>query len=320
MGKVKEVRQMKYNDIWLAQRADPYVYRHNDNTYYFTASIPDYDGIILRKADTLEALATAEEVMIWKKHESGPMSYHIWAPELHYIDFKWYIYFSAGKADDIWEIRPYVLECAGQNPVTDPWIELGPMQSADEDEFSFRAISLDVTVFQNREKYYCVWAEKVGVGKQISNLYIAEMESPVKLKTVQVLLSTPDYEWERYGYWVNEAPAVIHKYGKIFLTYSASDTGINYCMGMLSVNENADILDPREWQKKRYPVLKSDACREIYGPGHNSFTTDEEGNDILVFHARTEKEIEGNPLYNPNRHAMYRKIDWDDEGEPVFRL
>ncbi len=309
-----------YKEIWIAQRADPYVYKHTNGDYYFTASLPEYDGIALRRAKTLKGLQSAEEVMIWKKHENGPMSFHVWAPELHYLDGKWYIYFAAGMAEDVWNIRPYVLECMGEDPLTDEWIERGMMQCADEDEFSFRAFSLDATILRNKGKNYFIWAEKVGVGKQISNLYIAEMETPLKLKTVQVLLTTPDYDWERKGFWVNEGPAVLYRNGKIFVTYSASETGIDYCMGMLMIDENADLLDPRAWQKKRYPVLASDASKTVYGPGHNSFTKDEEGNDILVFHARTETEIVGNPLYNPNRHAMLMKFDWNEEGEPVFRL
>ena len=145
------------------------------------------------------------------------------------------------------------------------------------------------------------------------------MESPYKLKTVQVLLTTPDYDWERIGFWVNEGPAVIKHDGKIYLTFSASETGACYCMGMLTADEDADLLDPRSWSKDRYPVLQTDASKEIYGPGHNSFTTDEEGNPIMVYHARIEEKIEGNPLYNPNRHAMLMKIRWDAEtGRPVF--
>ena len=106
--------------------------------------------------------------------------------------------------------------------------------------------------------------------------------------------------------------------GKLFLTYSASDTGVNYCMGMLTADQDADLLDPLSWKKERYPVLKTDNEREIFGPGHNSFTVDEEGNDIMVYHARKESVIEGDPLYNPNRHAMLMKIRWDDRGYPVF--
>lgn len=309
--------QLKYNEPWILQRADPFICRHNGK-YYFTASVPAYDRIILRSADTLAGIADAEEVTIWEKHASGIMSAHIWAPELHYLDGKWYIYFAGGEKEDIWKIRPYVLECTDENPVAGTWKELGMMQCADEDEFSFRGFSLDATIFENRGKQYYVWAEKVGVGRQISNLYIAEMETPNKLKTVQVLLTTPDYDWERVGFWVNEGPAVIKRNGKIFLTYSASETGAPYCMGMLTVNEDSDLIDPLSWKKERYPVLQSDASLEIYGPGHNSFTVDEEGNDILVYHARKESVIEGDPLYNPNRHTMLMKIKWEEE-RPVFR-
>lgn len=309
---------MQFNEPWIVQRADPYVYRHTDGNYYFTASVPAYDGIVLRRADSLNALASAEETEIWHKHESGPMSIHIWAPELHYIDGAWYIYYAGGDKDDIWNIRPYVLECKDEDPLTGKWTELGKMQRADEDEFSFKAFSLDMTVFDCKGDHYCVWAEKVGVGKQISNLYIAKLERPWKLKTVQVLLSTPDYDWERVGFWVNEGPAVLKKNGKIFLTYSASETGKAYCMGMLTASEDADLLDPKSWVKERDPVLASDESLGIYGPGHNSFTVDEDGEDICVYHARSDEEIEGDPLYNPNRHARLMKIKWDKNGAPVF--
>ena len=312
-------QELEYNKPWILQRADPYVYKHTDGTYYFTASIPAYDGIVLRHSDTLAGLKDAEEVRVWQKHDKGIMSEHIWAPELHYLDGKWYIYYAGGDIDDVWAIRPYILECADQDPMTGNWVEKGKMTRAEEDEISFEAFSLDGTVFENRGKHYYIWAEKVGVGKQISNLYIAEMENPCKLKTVQVLLTTPDYDWERIGFWVNEGPAVIHHDGKIYMTYSASETGAAYCMGMLSISEDADLLDTAMWKKERYPVLETNAEKGIYGPGHNSFTEDEQGNPIMVYHARTEEKIEGNPLYNPNRHAMLMKLTWGEDGRPVFK-
>lgn len=314
----EQEKKLTFNEPWILQRADPYVYKHTDGTYYFTASVPAYDQIVLRRADSLAGLQNAQEVEIWHKHENGIMSYNVWAPELHYINGAWYVYFAAGEKDNIFNIRPYVLECKDEDPITGTWVEKGKMGCADDDEFSFRAFSLDATVFENKGKYYYVWAEKVSVGKQISNLYIGELETPYKLKTVQVLLTTPDYDWERVGFWVNEGPAVIKRNGKIFLTYSASETGVAYCMGMMTADEDADLLDPLSWKKERYPVLRSNDSKGIYGPGHNSFTVDEEGNDILVYHARTETEIVGDPLYNPNRHAMLMKIKWDEQGRPVF--
>ena len=57
---------------------------------------------------------------------------------------------------------------------------------------------------------------------------------------------------------------------------------------------------------------------EIYGPGHNCFTQDEDGNTVMVFHARKETEIVGDPLYVANRHAMLLKVKWGEDGKPVF--
>jgi GH43 family beta-xylosidase len=89
---------------------------------------------------------------------------------------------------------------------------------------------------------------------------------------------------------------------------------------MLSIDEKSDMLDPKCWEKKRYPVLKTDEAKGIFGPGHNSFTVDADGDPVIVFHARTEREITGDPLYNPNRHAMLRNIAWGVDGEPKFSL
>ena len=244
-GKITE-----YNTPFIEQRADPYITRSKDGKYYFTASVPAYDRIVLRCSDTLEGLKSADEKTIWTKHASGDMSRHIWAPELHFLFGKWYIYFAASREEDIWRLRPYILECTGDDPMKDEWVEKGMMKRSDDDIYSFEAFSLDATIFENKGEYYYVWAEKVSVGIQISNLYIARMESPTKLATAQVLLTTPDYDWERVDIWVNEGPAVIKHNGKIFLTYSASATGECYCMGMLSISEDADLLDPRAWKKE----------------------------------------------------------------------
>ncbi len=140
---------IKYNEPWILQRADPFVCFH-DGWYYFTASVPEYDRIALRRSKTLAGLAQAEEKTIWKKHESGAMSENIWAPELHFLFGKWYIYFAGGEKENIWNIRPYVLECEGSDPYCGEWVEKGKMQRADEDIFSFEAFSHDPTGYENK--------------------------------------------------------------------------------------------------------------------------------------------------------------------------
>jgi GH43 family beta-xylosidase len=81
------------------QRADPHVWKTPDGTYYFVATVPEYDRLEIRRSKTINGIKKAAPVVIWRKHETGPMGNHIWAPELHRIDGKWYIYFAAGSAE-----------------------------------------------------------------------------------------------------------------------------------------------------------------------------------------------------------------------------
>lgn len=312
---------VKYLSPLAPQRADPYVYKHTDGKYYFTATCPKYDRIEIRCADTINGIATAESKAIWYAHLYGTMSSHIWAPEIHYIMGKWVIYFAAGERPDIWKIRPYTLICTGDDPMKDPWVEGGIMQSANGDPYSFTDFSLDMTVFEHKGEWYTIWAQKVGSTNGISNLYIAQLETPTQLKTVQVLLTTPDYIWERDGgFWVNEGPAVLKHAGKIFVTFSASATGACYCMGLLRADENADLLDPRSWEKNRYPVLSTNESLKIYGPGHNCFVEGDEGETLCMLHFRNYEKIHGDPLDDHNRHAHVMRVTFDEEGAPVFKF
>lgn len=306
------------NEPLVLQRADPWVYKHTDGYYYFTASVPEYDRIEIRKAKEIESLASADPVTIWSKHSVGLMGAHIWAPEIHFIDGRWIIYFAAGEAENIWKIRPYVLECADSDPLTGAWVEKGMIQKAEEDTFSFTEFSLDATTFEHLGKRYLVWSQAIGPGGAC-NLYIAEMKNPWTLAGVHTMISTPDYDWERHKFQVNEGPAVIKRNGRIFISYSASATDHHYCMGLLTASEKADLLDPRSWSKSGMPVLETSDETGLYGPGHNSFTVSPDGSaDILIYHARNYKEIQGDPLYDPNRHTYFKKLEWNKDGTPDF--
>jgi GH43 family beta-xylosidase len=103
------------------------------------------------------------------------------------------------------------------------------------------------------------------------------------------------------------------------MTYSASATDENYAMGLLWADVEADLLDPASWTKSTEPVLTSSPERHIFGPGHNSFTVAEDGKTVLlVYHARTYTEIDGDPLWNPDRHTFVKPLSWDEDGMPVF--
>ena len=319
-----------YPNPFIMERADPYVVKHGGK-YYFTASYPafgsvekGYDRIILRESDTLLGLADAEEKTIWKAHTEGLMARHIWAPEVHYILGKWYCFFAAGEKDEIWNIRPFVLVCDG-DPMTDEWKELGKMQASDSDDVSFNSFSLDMTYFEHKGKHYLIWAEIIGD----SSLFMAEIDprEPNKLISKPILLTKPEYDWEKVTFRVNEGASVLKHRDKVFVFFSASGTGSEYCMGVIYANEDSELMDISSWTKVSFPVLQTSDLEGQSGPGHNSFTIDDNGNTVIVYHARPASHLEGkcgsicdDSLYDPCRHARIKRVYFTKDGAPIINM
>lgn len=296
----------------IEQRADPWIYRHTDGFYYFTASVPEYDRIEVRRAETIQGLASAEPAVVWRKHDRGIMSKHIWAPEIHYIDEKWYIYFAAAREDAFFDHRMYVLETDAPNPLEGTWVERGQIVT------SWETFSLDATSFEHDDVRYLVWAQREPGIRGNSNLYIASMRNPWTLESEPVRLTIPEYEWEIQGFLVNEGAAAIVRNGRVFITYSASATNANYAMGMLTSPADSNLLDANSWTKSPEPVFVTNRQTGQYGPGHNSFTVSPDGEDLLVYHARNYEDIVGDPLYDPNRHTRVQVLHWNEDGTPQF--
>ncbi|MCR5687889.1 MAG: family 43 glycosylhydrolase [Lachnospiraceae bacterium] len=330
------VRQNADTDAapFIAQRADPYViFNSDDGFYYFTSSWPaffdaehGYNRISLRRSRTLRGLADAEENVIWTAHPSGAQSRHIWAPELHKIGGRWYVFYAATSDNDIWSIRPWVLECTDPSRLTDPdaWIERGRCVNKDGGyEGAFDVFSLDMTTFESGGKQYAIWAYKPNASK----LLLAEIDpaEPWRLASDPIILSSPEYRWEMINETVNEGPAVLKHGGKIYVTFSASATGPEYCIGLLRADEGSDIMDAANWEKSSKPILKTGDFPGQYGPGHNSFTADDDGNTVIVYHSRDQKCFDNecewedaNPLYDPCRNANIAYVQFAADGSLIF--
>ncbi|GGX96026.1 glycoside hydrolase family 43 protein [Pseudoduganella dura] len=306
--------QAGFDNPLVRQRADPHASLHADGYYYFTATVPEYDRIELRRARSLDGIGKGESRVVWRKHAAGPMSFHIWAPELHHIDGRWYLYFTAGRADAPLDIRLYVLENAAANPLEGQWIERGQLRTG------WESFSLDATTFALDGQRYLLWTQRPPTAdKHLTAVYIAKMDTPLSIAGPATLLTQPQYPWEKVKFDVNEAPAVLVKNGRVFMTYSASATDASYALGMLTARADANLLDARSWTKSPEPVFASSRRTGQFGPGHNSFTTSPDGRtDILVYHARDVEQVPGDSLQDPNRHTRAQAIGWKADGTPDF--
>ncbi|HEX8627052.1 MAG TPA: family 43 glycosylhydrolase [Catenuloplanes sp.] len=308
---------VQYTNPLANQRADTQIYKHTDGFYYLTATVPEYDRIVLRRATTLQGLSTAPETVIWRKHPSGIMGAHIWAPEIHFINGKWYVYFAAGAANAVWAIRMYVLEASGANPLTAAWTERGQIRTP------WDTFALDASTFVVNGVRYLTWAQAEPGINSNSNVYIARMgANPWTLGSAPTRIAVPTRSWEINGSTeVNEGPTVIQRNGRVFMTFSASTTDARYCLGLLTASATANLLNASSWVKSPNPVFVSNAATGQYGPGHNSFTVSEDGrSDILVYHDRNYRDINGDPLKDPNRRTRLQKLYWNADGTPNFGI
>ena len=299
----------------VTMRADPYLYKH-EGMYYFTGSHPEYNRIELTCADSVNGISTAVPKVVWNNPNNA---HNVWAPEIHYVMGQWVIYYACSLNGD-WDIKCYALALNGDDPMHDPWVEKGVMKRLPTDSFSFNSMSLDMTVFENNGRWYTIWAQK----PSSSNLYIAELEDPFTIKTQPMLLTKPEYNWEKAGgEHVNEGPAVLKHAGKIFVSFSASATDENYCMGLLEIDESDDPMVISNWKKHSEPVFQSNAELKIYGPGHNCFVEGDEGEQLCVLHFRNYPGFHsstGSSLNDYNRHAHVMKITFDINGIPQFHF
>ena len=321
----------------IEERADPSItYDEENQKYYFTASYPvngkggadGYDRLVIRVADTIEGLADAKEYVIWDESETPDYGQFIWAPELHKIGGSWYFISTAavGEGGYSFDIRPFMMKCNDVTNITDPdsWGNPVRVEPKKGDKFCLQVMSLDMTYFEAGGKSYVSWADKTQ--QNLSKVFIATVdpEEPWKLTSNATVLTTPEYSWECVNIAVNEGSAAFVKDGTVYLAFSAAATGAEYCVGLMTADANADLTNVDNWTKVPYPVLTSgDFNDELCGPGHNSFTTDEYGNLVIVYHARPAEEHaghSGDPLYDACRHAYVKPVLFDSEDMPVLNL
>ena len=293
--------------------------------YYYTQGTES--NITLWKTNDLTHMndSTPSKV-VWQPTDPDNSS-HLWAPEIHRINNKWYIYYAAddGNMDNH---QIYVIENDSEDPMKGTFKMKGRISTDEDNNWAIHA-----NVFEHKGIHYMIWSgwQKQRIESETQCIYIASMENPWTLSSERVLISKPTYEWEcqwvnpdgsktAYTIHVNEAPQFLKPQNKekICIAYSASGSWTPYyCMGLLTADANADLLNPANWKKSGSPVFVQDPESEIYGPGGGSFISSPDGEEcFMLYHAR--KIPNDAPGASDSRSPRMQKIEWDAEGMPVF--
>lgn len=293
----------------LASGPDPWV-TQKDGFYYYMHTLNN--RLEIWKTANMSELRTAPSKVVWTPPISGNASGNLWAPELHFLDGKWYIYYSAGPTGtDLGRQRTWVLENDAADPTTGTWIEKGRLFSSPEDFWA-----IDGTILEQNGKRYFIWSGHNGIDG-IQRIYISQMGNPWTLIGPRVELSHPEYIWENVGPpYVNEGPEILKHGDKTFLIYSASFCGTDqYALGQLTASSTADPMLQASWKKSDKPVFSQDAANRAFATGHNSFFTSKDGKeDWIIYHANS----------NPNegcvekRNPRMQKFTWNADGTPNF--
>lgn len=273
---------------------DPYVVQ-NGAHYLLIESENDALWITTSPEKNLTDLNQGARTKAWTAPTEGPNCADMWAPELHHVGEKWYIYYAATTCDhDNVNHRMFVLESEGDDPLG-PYIDRGKI--ADEND----RWAIDGTRFEFGGRAYFAWSGWPGDADGQQNLYIAEMNSPMSLKDTGVMISQPTLEFERHTMPINEGPQAIVADDKVFLVYSASASWTDdYAYGMLT--GSGDLLDASTWEKSPNAVFAS--TDEVFGPGHGSFTKSPDGTeDWMIYHSARYSGAGWDRVVNAQRFA-----------------
>ncbi|MDR0286442.1 MAG: glycoside hydrolase family 43 protein [Clostridiales bacterium] len=286
--------------------ADPFIV-YDNGFYYYMVTMGD--KIVIRRSNKIQNITSDESFTAYTV--GNEVKSDIWAPELHKIGDKWYIYASGATIKgDFGSIHMFCLE----SDTSDPFSRYTFKDFVAPDTFA-----IDETVFTDDKdgKLYTAYSEFTADGQVIK---FAAMVNPWTIDPDKcITVSKPEYDWEKKGSpdrtpgLVNEGPAFLQRNGRIFLFYSASGCWSEYyCLGMLTLDTRDDYFDVSSWDKSSDPVFST--ANKVYGVGHCTFFRSPDlSEDWIVYHGKD------NPSNGEsNRYGYVQKFTWDSNGYPVL--
>lgn len=311
------VKQNHYEFPIAFNRADPCIGKWNGRYYFIATNDADHEHTIyMREADSIPELVTAQDVLILDAYTYPHIGNLLWAPELHIIKDKLYI-FHAATPQHFEDEQSHIMALKeGGNPMKkSDWEMPRRVVRKDGSPLFTGGITLDMTCFEVDGHYYVVWSQRQFVPNDLGAwLYISEIDpdEPWRLTADPVMLSAPEFGWANNHTFVDEGPYALIRDGKIFLTFSSAAVDSTYVVGLLTADIGADLLNPESWVKTNYPLLTSRSVEGQFGTGHNAYVCDDDGEYWNTYHGR--------PGVDAPRSSGIRRVHFDIDGYPVLDM
>lgn len=316
----------------IAGIPDPWIVQYQGA--YYTCKAHG-DGINVSKSEKLTVINSTKTIWTAPKDNGAVKPWntsHVWAPELHFVDGKWYVYYAAGRPSS--ESGSYKMQRTGvlRSKTTDPmgeYEDMGMIYTGDEyvpdiiPTTDNTCYAIDMGVVRIGTKLYAVWSgtiNKESGGDQ--RIYIAEMSNPWTISTNRVEISKPDQPWElvQPTAKVNEGPAFLQRNGKLFIIYSCNGSWTKYYrLAYLTLDIGDDPMNPANWKKSPNAVFYrcDDTIDEdgVNGVGHCCFTKSPDGTENwIVYHVKNRNH----GSYETGRSTFIQRFTWNTDGTPNF--
>lgn len=310
IGPEDSIKSTFLNPLW--DGADPWMTKQNDNYIYCYSAD---NSIVVSKSKYITKKGELKK--IWSAPATGWNKACIWAPEIHFIDGRWYVYYAAGESGP-----PFIHQRTGvlrskTDDVFSDYEDMGILNTGDNpDDILTNIWAIDMTVLEHKNRLYAIWSgwlEQADTDATPQHLFIQEMENPYTLKGKRVLLSSPEETWETGGPLnLNEGAEILKNGEQVFIIYSCRESWlVEYRQGMLQLNNpDGNLLDKNNWTKKG-PVFQGNST--VYGVGHCSFVkSPDETEDWIIYHSKKTNE----PGWDRNVRAQ--PFTWNADGTPNF--
>jgi GH43 family beta-xylosidase len=280
-------------DPWVIRWRGEYLYCHSRR-----------GSILVSRSPRLHEVFAAPARVVFTPPRDRPYSRDLWAPELHHLAGRFYVYVAADDGDNR-NHRMYVLQ-GGEDP-QEPFTMKGRIGDVSD------RWAIDGTVLSTSGRLYFIWSGWEGHENVAQSLYIAPMSSPWAICGPRVRISMPEHAWERVGRpLVNEGPTVLrNRAGQVFVVYSASGSWTDdYCLGLLCL-AGADPLQPSAWVKQAWPAFTRSS--HVFGPGHACFVrSPDDAEDWIAYHAARHRGA------GWDRDVRLQRFGWNPDGSPDF--